>query len=123
MSNSCPLPLGGTKFDLFLTRDSSSSSMPSKYSTSRTLGVNSDKMSFVNSCVFAFLGVGVNLRPFPYSFISVSFSFRFDRLTIRMLVIGFARGSCMVSVLGIKNPSYFEMGYSSCIGWVWVGLV
>ena len=81
VSNSCSLPLGGTKLDLFLTKDSSSSSMPSKYSTSRTLRVNSD-MSFVNSCVFAFFGVGVNLRPFPNSFISVSFSFRLERLTI-----------------------------------------
>ena len=40
--------------------------MPSKYSTSQTLRVNSD-ISFANSCVFAFWGVGVNLRPFPSS--------------------------------------------------------
>lgn len=122
VSNSCSLPLGGTKFDMFLTRDSSSSSMLSKYSTSHTLGVNSD-ISFANSCVFAFLGVGVNLRPFHNSFISVSISLRLERLTIWMLVISSAKGSCMVLVLGIKNHFNFEVCYSLCFGWVWVGLV
>ena len=63
VSNSCSLPLGGTKFDLFLTRDSSSSSMPSKYSTSRTLRLNSDNVfcQFLCICV---LGCGGEFETF-----------------------------------------------------------
>ena len=48
LSKSSSLPRGGTKFYLFFTSDSSSSSLSSKYSIKRTLRVNSET-SFVSS--------------------------------------------------------------------------
>ena len=81
ISNSLSLPLGGIQFDLFLTRDSSSSLVPLKYSTNHTFRVNSILSSF-NSCMFGFVGVGVNFKPFSKSLVSCFVSFLVDRLII-----------------------------------------
>ena len=82
LSKRCSLQFGGT--DLFLTSHSSYSSMPSKFSTSRNLQVNSD-ISFAISCGFTFWGVRVYLD----LFLVVLFLFHLALgLTISMLVIG-----------------------------------
>ena len=77
---SLSLPLGGIQFDLFLTRDSSFSfALHSKYSNSLICCVNSIMSSF-HSCMFGFVGVGVNFEPFSNSLISLSLSFLDDKL-------------------------------------------
>ena len=102
LSKISSLPCGGTKFDLFLTRDSSSSSHPSKNSTRRTVRLNSD-ISFDNSCMFEFRGVGVNFNPFSSNLISVLFNFLCDKLTICISGFVVVMDFCMASVLGIKK--------------------
>ena len=104
LSKISSLPCGGTKFDLFRTRDSSSSSHPSKNSTRRTLRVKSD-ISFDNSCMFEFRGVGVNFSPFSSNLISVLFNFLCDKLTICVSGFVVVMDFCMASVLGIKKDS------------------
>ena len=101
LSKSSSLPCGGTKFDLFLTRESSLSSQPSKNSIKRILRVNSE-ISFVNSGMFELRGVGVNFNPFSSNLISVIFNVRFDKLTICISGFVLAMDFCMEFVLGIK---------------------
>ena len=75
--------LGGMKLDLFLTKEISLSSVPSKNSASLNFLLNSFESSF-NSCVFPNFGVGVNLSPLFNNDISASVSFLLDKFIILM---------------------------------------
>ena len=98
LSQTSSLPCGGTKLDLFRTKDSSSSSQPSKNSARGTLRVNSD-----NFCMFEFRGIGVKFSPFSSYLNSVVFNFRCDKLTICISGFVSVMDFCMASVLGTRR--------------------
>ena len=74
-------PLGGVKFDLFLTRDTSLFSSPSKYSHNLIFLINAFTSSSSLQELF-FYGVGVNLRLIIRTLFSILIRLRFDKLNI-----------------------------------------
>ena len=83
LSKAAFLSGGGVKLLLFLTRELSVSSVPSKFSTSLSFLLNSFKFSF--SCsVFPTRGVGVNFVPLFNKVISMTLSFLLDKFIVFM---------------------------------------
>ena len=83
LSKASILSEGGIKLLLFLTKELSVSSVPSKYSTSLSFLLNSFTSSF-NWSGFPIGGVGVNFKPLFKSDISGKLSFLSDKLMIFM---------------------------------------
>ena len=77
---------GGIKSLLFLTREISVSSVPSKYSASLSFLLNSFKSSF-NCSGLRMGGVGVNFKPLFSKVFSVVLNFLLDKLIILMAFI------------------------------------